>query len=83
MATLQIEDLPEYLQSLATTQNINLNETVIQILQQTNSSIESSTAEQTHSTAEILERIRSCPRRNPPELGIPDSTTLTKEDRDI
>lgn len=82
MATLQIENLPEYLQSLATTQNISLNETVIQLLQQLNSSAENNTVEQTHSTAEVLERIRSRPHLNPLELRMPDSTTLIREDRD-
>jgi antitoxin FitA len=86
MATLQIENLPEhiydYLQSLATKQKISLNETVIQLLQQINSSIENDSVEQTRNTVEILERIRSRPRRNPLELEMPDSTMLIREDRD-
>jgi antitoxin FitA len=86
MATLQIENLPEhlydYLQSLATKQKISLNETVIQLLQQINSSTENDSVEQTRKTVEILERIRSRPRRDPLELEMPDSTMLIREDRD-
>jgi antitoxin FitA len=86
MATLQIDNLPEYLydylQSLATTQKISLNETVIQLLQQINSSTENDSVEQTRKTVEILERIRSRPRRDPLELEMPDSTMLIREDRD-
>lgn len=78
MATLQIENLPEhlygYLQNLATTQNISLNETVIQLLQQISYSVESIAVERTHSTAEIFERIRSRPRRDPMSVGLSGST---------
>jgi hypothetical protein len=44
--------------------------------------MENNTIEHTHRTVEILARIRSRPRRDPLELGLSDSTTLIREDRD-
>ena len=88
MATLQIENLPDelydHIQSLASEQNVTLNEAVIHILKQAFQSDEIIRAQekQIKPMAEILEKIRSRPRVNPLHFGLPDSTVLIREDRD-
>lgn len=90
MASIQIENLPEDLynqiQSLALSNSLTLNEAVIHLLQQAiqpndQKVQELAQKEQTEPMAEILQRIRSRPRINPIEFGLPDSTALIREDR--
>jgi hypothetical protein len=87
MATLQIENLPDelynQLQSLAIEKNFTLDETVIHLLMQAFQSgeLKQVQLQQPRTTAEILEKIRSRPRVNPIDFGLPDSTILIQEDR--
>lgn len=87
MATLQIENLPDelydHIQSLASEQNVTLNEAVIHILKQAFQSDEVRRVQegQLKPMSEILEKIRSRPRVNPINFGLPDSTVLIREDR--
>ncbi len=88
MATLQIENLPEDLyqsiQRLAATANISLNEVVIQMLAQAAPPAPINTQQQEHlaKTSEALARIRSRPRINAADSGLPDSTLMIQADRD-
>jgi len=88
MRTLQIENLPDdlyfRLQHIALDNNCNLSEAVIYLL---NKSLEAPNTVVAHNlptepVAEVLQRIRSRPRVNPVDLGLKDSTTLIREDRD-
>ncbi len=86
MATLQIENLPDELynriQSLAAENNLTLNEAVIHVLKQAFQPNElKMVQQQTKPMSEILQKIRSRPRINPMDFGLPDSTVLIREDR--
>lgn len=87
MATLQIENLPDELyyriQSLAAENNFTLNEAVIYLLKQgfQPDELKITQKPQTKPMSEILQRIRSRPKVNPINFGLPDSTVLIGEDR--
>jgi plasmid stability protein len=87
MATLQIENLPDELyvriQNLAAENNFTLDETVIHLLKQAfqSNKLKMFQGQQTKPMSEILQRIRSRPRVNPIDFGLPDSTVLIQEDR--
>jgi plasmid stability protein len=87
MATFQIENLPEELysriQDLAAKNNVTVNEAVIDLLKQAcqPSEVETNQAQQTKLMSEVLQEIRSRPRVNPSDFGLPDSTVLIQEDR--
>ena len=86
MATLQIENLPDELynciQSLATENNFTLNEAVIYLLKQGFQPNELKIVQQQKKPmSEILQKIRSRPKVNPINFGLPDSTILIGEDR--
>lgn len=86
MATLQIENLPDELynriQSLATENNFTLNEAVIYLLKQGLQPNELKIVQQQKKPMSgILQKIRSRPRVNPIDFGLPDSTVLIREDR--
>ena len=84
MATLQIENLPDELyscvQSLAVDKQLTVNETIIFLLNQAFQSNQKQ-IDQIKPMAEVLRRIRDRPRVNPISFGLPDSTTLIREDR--
>lgn len=88
MVVLRIENLPDelycQLQSLADANKVTLNEAVIFLLNQALQSGQPEIAQEYHNkpTSEILQSIRSRPRTNPIEHGVPDSTVLIREDRD-
>lgn len=87
MATLHVENLPDdlyaKLQQLATSQNRSIDAQVITLLE---SAVQTETPQRQNdsrkSVAEILAEIRSRHRVNPADFGLPDSTTLIREDRD-
>jgi hypothetical protein len=85
MATLQIENLPDKLyqcvQNLAADRKLTVNETIVFLLKP---AFESSQPQvyPLKSMAEVLQRIRDRPRLNLINFGLPDSTTLIREDRD-
>lgn len=87
MATLQIENLPDELysriQRLAAENNFTLNEAVIHLLKQAfqPSEVKMVQEQQTKPMSKVLRRIRSRPRVNPIDFGLPDSTVLIREDR--
>lgn len=84
MATLQIKNLPDdlysQLQRLASQHNATIDDTVIQLLRQAVQPAEI-TITQDRPMQDILAKIRSRPRVNPIEFGLPDSTLLIREDR--
>lgn len=87
MATLQIENLPDELyrsiQSLAVSKSVTLNDAVIQMLVQAiNAETTTQQADQLDKSRKALARIRSFPRKNPADFGLPDSTQMIREDRD-
>ncbi|MEW6494565.1 MAG: hypothetical protein AB1589_18910 [Cyanobacteriota bacterium] len=87
MATLQIENLPDDLysriQSLAAENNFTLNEAVIHLLKQAFglNEVKMVQEQQTKPMSEVLQRIRSRPRVNSIDFGLPNSTVLIREDR--
>jgi plasmid stability protein len=87
MATLQIENLPDELykriQSLAAENNFSVNEAAIYLLKQAfePNDVKMTQEWQDKTGSEVLERIRSRPRVNPIDFGLPDSTVLIREDR--
>lgn len=91
MTTLQIDNLPEDLyqsiQKHAIAASVSLNDAVIQILAKgisdnpINAPMSVQT-EQMRQTREALDKIRSFPRKNPADFGLPDSTEMVREDRD-
>jgi len=87
MATLQIENLPDELynriQSLAAENNLTLNEAIIYLLKQGFQPNELKIIQKPQTTpmSEILQKIRSRPKVNPINFGLPDSTILIGEDR--
>ncbi len=87
MATLQIENLPDELynriQSFAAENNFTFNQAVIHLLKQAfqPNELKMTQEGQTKPMLEILQRIRSRPRVNPINFGLPDSTVLIREDR--
>ena len=87
MATLQIENLPDELyrslQKLATEKNVDLNETVIQMLAQAaGNGLYRQTTEQVEQNKQALADLDHFPRKNPKDYGLADSTQLIREDRD-
>lgn len=87
MAILQIENLPdelyERLQSLAADRRLTVNEAVIDLLQQATQPNPPQTlqANQLSAMSDILNRMRSRSRVDPTHFGLPNSTTLIREDR--
>ncbi|MBW4664543.1 MAG: hypothetical protein KME01_10145 [Chroococcus sp. CMT-3BRIN-NPC107] len=85
MVTLQIENLPDELynriQNLAAENNFTLNEAVIYLLKQGFQPNELKIVQQKKPMSEILQKIRSRPRVDPTNFGLPDSTVLIREDR--
>lgn len=87
MAILQIENLPDDLysriQNLAAQENVSLNDAVIQLLKQAFQPVQTDITQnqQSKPMAEVLTRIRSRPRVNPIDFGLPDSTISIREDR--
>ena len=98
MATLILENLPdeliEKIQQLAQQHNQSVNEQVIFILEQAvkkpqtplkfliSPETDPTWEERRKATPKILAEIRSRPRVNPTNFGLPDSTELIREDRD-
>ena len=98
MATLILENLPdgliEKIEQLAQKNNQSINEKVVFILKQAlqepetpiksivSPESDSSWEERRKAAPKILAEIRSCPRVNPADFGLPDSTELIREDRD-
>jgi len=89
MTNLQIENLPDELygriQFLAEENNFSINEAVIHLLSQAAWPTEHAkyqVYDEVKSIAEVLSEIRSRPRVNPTDFGMPDSTVLVREDRD-
>ncbi len=98
MATLILENLPdgliEKIEQLAQKNNQSINEKVVfilkQALQEPPTPIKSivspesdrSWEERRKAAPKILAEIRSRPRVNPADFGLPDSTELIREDRD-
>lgn len=84
MATLQIENLPDELyhcvQSFADDRKLTVNETIIFLLKQA-FELSQPQVNQPKSMAKVLQGIRDRPRLNPINFGLPDSTTLIREDR--
>ena len=87
MATLRVENLPDELyrsiQSIAAARSLTLNDAVIQLLTQAMQSDATSTqqAQILKESSEALARIRSLPRLNPLDFGLPDSTEMIRADR--
>ncbi len=87
MVTLQVENLPDELyrsiQSLATARSVTLNDAVIQLLTQAIQPDVTDTqqAQVLKESSAALARIRSRPRVNPLDFGLPDSTQMIREDR--
>jgi len=85
MARLVVEDLPDELyqrlEERARASGRSIEEETVQLLKMELTTDKESTT--SHLTPlEILDRLRSAPRFNPAEHGLPDSTTLLREDRD-
>ena len=87
MATLQVENLPDELyhsiQSLAAARSLTLNDAVIHLLTKAIQPDAANThqAQVLKETSEALARIRSRPRVNPLDFGLPDSTEMIRADR--
>ncbi|MCU0517260.1 MAG: hypothetical protein MUC60_10435 [Oscillatoria sp. Prado101] len=87
MATLNVENFPDQLyarlQQLATAENRSISEQVVSLLE---GALQIETqppqGETRKSVTEILEESRRRRRVNPADFGLPDSTTLIREDRD-
>jgi len=86
MASLQIQNLPEPLyreiQKVAQTENVSLNDAVIQMLSWASGTESVQQRAEMKKTKEALTRLRNFPRQNPADFGLPDSTLLIREDRD-
>jgi plasmid stability protein len=87
MATLHVENVPDdlyaKLQQLATSQNRSIDAQVITLLETAlQTEAQQPQSDKPKSVAEILAEIRSRHRVNPVDFGLPDSTTLIREDRD-
>lgn len=76
-------ELYNRIQSLAAENNFTLDEAVIHLLKQgfQPNELKITQEGQTNSISEILQKIRSRPRVNPIDFGLPDSTVLIREDR--
>lgn len=87
MAALLIDNLPDELfiriQSLASEQNLTLNEAIIYLLKQSFEfdQIKIEREQKIEPMSVILKRIRSRPRVNPSDFGLADSTVLIRGDR--
>ena len=87
MPTLYVRNVPEdlyqKLQELAASQHRSISAQVLTILEQALSSqTQQAKSETTKPITEILAESRRRRRVNPTDFGLPDSTTLIREDRD-
>jgi plasmid stability protein len=87
MATLHVENVPDdlyaKLQQLATTQNLSISAQVVSLLESAlQTEAQQPQSDTPKSVAEILADISRRRELRPTELGLPDSTTLIREDRD-
>ncbi|NEP09461.1 MAG: hypothetical protein F6K14_04350 [Symploca sp. SIO2C1] len=98
MATLTLEDLPDYLikeiQQLAQQNNQSINEQIINLLQQAiqkpqpplkfliSPETDPTWEKRREATSQILADIDKRRRLNPADFGLPDSTELLSEDRE-
>lgn len=87
MATLHVENLPDdlyaKLQQLATSQNRSIDAQVISLLESAvQAEVQEPQSDKPKSIAEILADISRRRESRPVDLGLPDSTTLIREDRD-
>lgn len=87
MATLHIQDVPddlyERLQQLAAAQKRSINAQVVNLLESAlQAEFQQHQDETPKFTAEILAESRRRREQLPTDLGLPDSTTLIREDRD-
>ena len=78
MATLHVRNVPDdlypRLQQLAHSQNRSISAQLITLL-------ESTLPPETQSIAQVLVESRRRRRVNPTDIGLPDSTTLIRDDR--
>ncbi|MBV9387571.1 MAG: hypothetical protein JOZ78_14220 [Chroococcidiopsidaceae cyanobacterium CP_BM_ER_R8_30] len=81
MATLHVRNVPDdlyaRLKQLASAQNRSISAQAVSLLEE---ALESQSQRQNQS--EILAEIRRRRRVNPMNFGLPDSTSLIREDRD-
>jgi len=87
MATLHVKNVPDdlyaRLQQLAVAQNRSISAQVITLLENAlTTQVKQPRSENPKSIIEILAEIRRRRRVNPADFGLPDSTTLIREDRD-
>jgi len=87
MATLHVKNVPDdlyaRLQQLAVAQNRSISAQVITLLENAlTTQVKQPQSENPKSIIEILAGIRRRRRVNPADFGLPDSTTLIREDRD-
>lgn len=87
MATLHIRNVPDdlyaRLQQLASSQNRSISAQLIILLESAlTPETQQSQSEKPKSITEILVQSRRRRRVNPADFGLPDSTTLIREDRD-
>ena len=87
MPTLYVRNVPEdlyqKLQELAASQHRSISAQVLTILEQALSpQTQQAKSETTKPITEILAESRRRRRVNPSDFGLPDSTTLIREDRD-
>jgi len=87
MPTLYVRNIPddlyERLQELASSQHRSISAQVLTILEQAlPTKPQQAKSETTKSITEILAESRRRRRVNPTDFGLPDSTTLIREDRD-
>ncbi len=87
MATLHVQNVPEdlyaQLQQLAAAQNRSISAQIITILESALPTPAIQTQDKTRqNVAKILDDIRRRRERRPADLGLPDSTSLIREDRD-
>lgn len=77
------DELYRFIQSLVAARSVTLNDAVIQLLTQAIRPEAANThqAQVLKESSEALARIRSRPRVNPLDFGLPDSTQMIREDR--
>jgi len=87
MATLHVQNIPEdlyaRLQKLASAHNRSISAQVITILESALPTLAVQTQGKTRqNVTKILDGIRRRREQRPTDLGLPDSTSLIREDRD-
>lgn len=87
MATLHVENVPDELytklQQLATSQNRSISAQIVSLLESAlQTKAKPPQSDTPKSVAEILADINRRRESRPADLGLPDSTSLIREDRD-